>query len=153
MENTISKYLQADETDATAAEEAGTEDREDMAIPEKILAIDSLDPKKGLEYCGEADDYLYALKTYAESSDEKYRQIKESLDNDDLDNYTLIIHSLKSMSKSIGAVSLCEEARELEMSGREGKKDILKKDTPVFLEHYKTLCDQLREGIPADLEI
>ncbi len=65
----------------------------------------------------------------------------------------MIIHSLKSMSKSIGAVSLCEEARELEMSGREGKKDILKKDTPVFLEHYKTLCDQLREGIPADLEI
>ncbi len=76
MENTISKYLQADETDATAAEEAGTEDREDIAIPEKILAIDSLDPKKGLEYCGEADDYLYALKTYAESSDEKYRQLK-----------------------------------------------------------------------------
>ena len=30
-------------------------------------------------------------------------------------------------------------------------KDAL--DTPVFLEHYKTLCDQLRDGIPADLEI
>ena len=151
MENIMCKYLKMD--DDASSEPASMSEDEDLAfVPDEILAIKDLNHKQGLEYCGDAEDYLYALRTYADSSDEKIHQLEDSLSSDDLENYTLIIHSLKSMSKSVGAVSLCEKAKELEISGKAGDKDALMKDTPAFIRDYKTLCDTLKAHIPDDTD-
>ena len=73
-------------------------------IPQSALDIKELDPARGMEYCGDAEDYLFALQTYAESVEDKASQLEESLKEDRMDDYVLLIHSLKSMSKSIGAI-------------------------------------------------
>lgn len=118
-----------------------------IEIPQSILDISALDPERGLEYCGDAEDYLFALQTYAESVEDKASSLEDSLREDRIDDYTLLAHSLKSMSKSIGAMGLYEKAKLLEHFGHEGKKDELKADTEIFVKEYRELGARLREGL------
>ena len=108
-------------------------------LPQELLAIAELNTEKGLEYCGDAEDYLFALETYAESVEEKAASLKKSLDEDRIDDYLLIVHSLKSMSKSVGALGLSDRAKALETAGREGNKDFLQQNTDIFVEDYRAL--------------
>ena len=118
-----------------------------IEIPQSILDISALDHERGLEYCGDAEDYLFALQTYAESVEDKASSLEDSLREDRIDDYTLLAHSLKSMSKSIGAMGLYEKAKLLEHSGHEGKKDELNADTEIFVKEYRELGVRLREGL------
>jgi CheY-like chemotaxis protein len=112
-------------------------------IPEDILGIKELDHNKGLEYCGDAEGYLFALQTYAESVEEKAASIEDCVKNDRIDEYVILTHSLKSMSKSIGAVSLYEKARALEQAGADGDKDTIRSDTESFVAEYRALGEKL----------
>ena len=114
-------------------------------IPAQILEIAALDHEKGLEYCGDAEDYLFALETYAESVEPKAAALEKSLEDGNIDEYVLIVHSLKSMSKAIGATGLSEKAKDLEQAGREGKTDLIKKDTEGFIREYRSLGEKLEK--------
>ena len=114
-------------------------------IPQEILALEALDIETGLDYCGDEEEYLIALRTYGKSTEEKAASLENSLEEGRIDDYVLVAHSLKSMSKSIGAVGLSEKAKEMELAGREGKIDLLKAETENFVKEYKELGTKLNE--------
>ncbi len=143
MEDMMLKYLG---TDAGISHEA-EEDAPCADIPENIRNIKALDCEKGLEYCGDADDYLFALRTYADSVEEKAGQLEACLKEGRADDYTLLMHSLKSMSKSIGALDLHEKAKRLEQAGKEGHIEDLKADTEDFIKEYRKLGSTLNEDL------
>ena len=51
---------------------------------------------------------------------QKIREIRERYKAEDWKNYTILVHALKSTSIGIGATTLGEMAKELEMAGKEG---------------------------------
>ncbi len=144
MEEMLTRYIGGSIREATP--EVHEEKEANRDIPGEILDMDELDCKRGLEYCGDVDDYLFALKTYSESVDEKALNLEESLDKNRIEDFTLIAHSLKSMSNSIGALGLGKRAEALEHAGREGKMDILKKDAADFVRDYRTVGEKLRNA-------
>ncbi|MBQ7678735.1 MAG: response regulator [Butyrivibrio sp.] len=113
-------------------------------LPEIIFECPQLDPEKGMAYCGDADDYIYALDTFEMSIDTKAEQLESCLAQEDIETYTLNVHSLKSTSSAIGATALSERARALEMAGKEGNMEIIRRDTPALLESYRALKPFLR---------
>jgi len=121
------------------------QDESPDGIPAEILEIAALDHEKGLEYCGDAEDYLFALETYAESVRPKAEALEKSLADGNIDEYVLIVHSLKSMSKAIGATGLSEKAKDLEQAGREGKTDLIQNDTESFIREYRSLGEKLEK--------
>ncbi len=116
-------------------------------IPQAVRDMEELDPEKGLEYCGDAEDYVFALQTYAESVEDKAAALEEALKEDRTDDYVLIVHSLKSMSKSIGARHLYEQAKVLEEAGREGRTDTIKTGTEAFVSEYRALGAKLSKEL------
>ncbi len=145
MEHMMIKYLPADSVILCDGEVPEEEDDELGKLPRSIFDHPQLDPAKGIEYCGDADDYLFALETYAISIDTKAIQIEDDLKNGNYDSYTLNVHSLKSTSGAIGATGLSEKAKELEQAAKAGDIDTLKRDTPVLLGEYRQLKDILRD--------
>ena len=117
-------------------------------LPQDILLIHALDHDRGLEYCGDAEDYLFALKTYADSVEEKASALEACLDEDRIGDYTLLIHSLKSMSKAIGALELYEQAKALEKAGADGLKDVILSGTGSFIKEYRALGAELMTALP-----
>ena len=129
-----------------------TENKAQQELLKSVGEIPGLDTAAGLNYSGDEEDYLYALRTYADSVSEKAERLENSLKDVKLDDYSLTVHSLKSMSKSIGAKELHEMAKELEAAGRSGDLETLEKDTPHFLTLYRSLGASLDERVPKDYE-
>lgn len=97
------------------------------------LRIADLDVEQGLLYCGGRQAYLGILERCCEETEQE-RQILEKLyEEQDWKNYTIRVHGLKSTMHSIGAISLFEKAKALEMAGKnedidyilEGHKDMI----------------------------
>lgn len=157
MEEMMLKYVDIDEAsdsstdseepDSQSSSAPGTDDVI-TEVPQEIRDISELDCDKGLDYCGDAEDYLYALRTYADSVADKAGRLENSLEDGNIDDYVLIVHSLKSMSKSIGAIELSEKANRLEQAGRDGDIDGVKADTPEFVKEYRELGSILDKYVP-----
>lgn len=71
--------------------------------------------------------------------------MESSLQDGRMDEYVLMVHSLKSMSKAIGAIELSEQAKTLEFAGREGNLEELENGTKKFIREYRELGTKLKD--------
>ena len=65
--------------------------------------------------------------------------------------YTLRVHSLKSMSRLIGANELADLAADLELAGKQSDVDKLMKKTPKLLSDYRAFLPVLSQLITEDV--
>ena len=114
---------------------------EELAQKENKEIVTSLESQKyidtgiGLSYIGNnVVTYLSILGTYVNKGKEKFNRIGELFENEDWKNYVIEVHALKSSSLSVGAKSLSEEARKLEISGKAG-------DTLYIKEHHEDMMN------------
>ncbi len=141
MEKMMLKYLPKDAITIVdpSADEGDGEGDELKVIPKVLREYDGIDIEKGLDYCGDEDDYMYAVETYARSVDEKAAQIEKNLADKDIERYIINVHSLKSTSLAIGATALSEKAKALEASAKEGETDNIEVNTKELLADYRAL--------------
>ena len=143
MERMMIKYLPRDLVILNSGGEEDAGDDELSKLPDIIFEYRELDPVKGINYCGDAEDYLFAMETFAMSIDVKAAQIENDLKEGDLENLAINVHSLKSTSAAIGAGDLSEKAKALEAASRAGDTARLKNDLPGLLTDYRALKDIL----------
>ena len=84
------------------------------------------------------------LSDYMDTIEEKADTIEKAVADGDLETYTIEVHSLKSVSKSIGALELSELARELEANGRNSEWGPIIARTPAMLAMYRGLYQVIR---------
>ena len=142
IDRTLRKWLPADKV--ISSREAG-----EMALVDKTPydAADSLtwqmegiDVEVGMKYSG-GDENLYReiLSDYMDTIEEKADVIERAVASGDLDTYTIEVHSLKSTSKSIGAMELSELAKDLEINGKNSEWGPIIARTPALLHMYRNL--------------
>ena len=140
MERMMIKYLPIDSVIMnTGEEEPEDEDDELSKLPGIIFDYPQLTPQAGIDYCGSAEDYLFALETFVVSIDTKAEQIETDLEKEDYEALALAVHSLKSTAGAIGAVELSGKAKALELSAKAREEEVLKRDTPLMLKDYRAL--------------
>ncbi|MDC7293855.1 EAL domain-containing protein [Butyrivibrio sp. DSM 10294] len=88
--------------------------------PDWMDKLEEIDPSEGLKNCGSVDSYLSILKVYYESSDMAQRNIETTYEEKNWKDYTSYVHSLKSTSRTIGAMKLSLLAKEMEDAGNAG---------------------------------
>ena len=102
------------------------------------------DPASGMKYC--QDDfafYLSVLEDYAGEYGKKAADLQTYYDNRDWDQYSILVHSLKSTSKMIGADGLHEEARNLEEASRNRDTDTVLRNHGKFMEDYSKMTEAI----------
>lgn len=67
------------------------------------------------------------------------------MESKDWDNYRILVHALKSTSLTIGAVSLSEGAKALEMAAKDGDVDYILSHNQEVMEKYTGLLNVLRK--------
>ena len=147
MEQMIIRYLPEDKVKLV---ELSEEDDALKQLPPAIFGIKELDPAAGIGYCGDAEDYLNALGVYRASIDQKAEDIDQALQSKDMDKYLIMVHSLKSTSRAIGAPDIYELALALERAAKDSDTGLLVKYTPELLKRYRSLKEQLNELFKAD---
>ncbi len=96
-----------------------------------------IDIECGMEYCMEDVEFFHEmLETYIEESAEKKIGLEKFLKEEDIKQYTVMIHAVKSTSKTIGAMGFAEKAFALETAGKEGRLADIKAGHEAVMEEY-----------------
>ncbi len=110
-----------------------------MSFDVELLLPIGIDVKTGLEYTGGRDKFISAMQRYYKASAGNKAKIKEYLDKGDMENFSIVVHSLKSNSRMIGATSLGAKFETLEIASRNGDVATVKEKIGDALEEYETI--------------
>ncbi len=151
LEDMLKKYLPEEclqpskeeepKTESVVGENLSEEDTQTRQVKEKCPEIDL---EVGLKYCIDSMEfYRDVVVEYVKGS--KEQQLEEFFTQKDWHNYLVLIHSLKSVSLSIGAVSVSEHAKELEHACKEENISYVEKEHANFMIEYRVLLSHLKE--------
>ena len=149
LERTLMKYLPKEKIITDFKDEEAQEE----AFPEvdefEPMRLAGIDPDVGLRFCqGDKDLYRSIIIDYAQTSDEKMKNIVEYLAKEDWKNYAISVHALKSTSKTIGAGDLSDIALHLEMAANENDASLIRAEHDTMLDLYQKVVAAIRKAEP-----
>lgn len=127
-------------------EEVTEESNEDEFII-KLRKVHNIFPDTGLEYSGSLQLYKKVVEEYTDTGRSRADLIEQLFEQEDVRNYTIQVHALKSASRVIGATVLSRLAAALEEAGNAGNMTRIKNGTPELLNQYRQLVAQLEQVI------
>ncbi|MGN0312028.1 MAG: response regulator [Lachnospiraceae bacterium] len=113
------------------------------SIISKLSEIPDLDVTTGLHYCLNEKFYEEVLREYLQEAKEE--KMEQYLEQRDWSYYGIAAHSLKSTSLTIGAVSLSEDAKGLELAAKSSDESYILSHHPGVMAKYRNLLSSLRE--------
>ncbi|MDR2584120.1 MAG: response regulator [Fibromonadaceae bacterium] len=124
-------------------EKASEEIKSDIDSEIKIK-IDGVDVKKGIIMTGGTfESYVQTITAFHKDGLKKIEEIKQCLETDNYSLYTTYVHALKSASASLGALDLSEQAKALEIAGRQEDSSFIRLNNPDFLISLETILNNI----------
>lgn len=127
------------------------EEEEDQAETETydsefLNSLTLLDVKKGMNYCMEDEElFREILTSYVE--DQKKDRLEEAYAVENLEEYRVFIHAVKSSSRTIGADQLGEEALKLEEAAKREDIGFIRANHHKVMRDYAEILSQVREAL------
>ncbi len=145
LEELIIRYLPPEKIELIDADEVAAEDvREEMRNEDQDF-INAYQAAEGLSYnvaiasCGDVSVLKDSAITFYKTIDERAAEIRGFMEKEEVADYTIKVHALKSSARIVGAVDLSIKAEYLERCGNEGNIDEIKKRTDDLLTDYLAL--------------
>ena len=115
----------------------------DLSREEQLARLDGIDTASGIRNCaGSVDAYYQLLQTYASSN--LLHLLQGFFEKEDLANYTVIAHSIKGASQSIGALDVAEKAYALERAGKRNDINYIWDHHDELAEEYGDILEMLK---------
>jgi signal transduction histidine kinase/CheY-like chemotaxis protein/HPt (histidine-containing phosphotransfer) domain-containing protein len=128
-----------------AMDEQEEQVKDASGILEKVEEL-GISTKMGLGYCADdAEFYVGIMKDYVEAFSEKKNALETFYQEKNWKEYRTVIHSVKSASKTIGAVELSEDARLLEDAAAQENEAYLTEKHDIVLSEYEDLACKLQQ--------
>lgn len=103
---------------------------------EEIPVIGDLDVPTAVKLLGTVKLFRKLLKEYYKAIPNKAKKVRSCVEKEDWAAYTIEVHSLKSLSRQIGANELSDMAAELEKAGNSRNTRFIRRYTELMLEKY-----------------
>ena len=113
-----------------------------------ILRSGGIHPEAGLVFCQQKEDlYCDLLREYEAAAGENTAALQKYLDEKDWQNYGILVHALKSSSRTIGADGLAGRAAALEQAAREGREGEILAGSGPLLDAYGIAAEAIRKAL------
>ncbi len=145
LEELIIKYLPPEKIELIDPDEAQINEAkdgialEDEAFIAAYQAADKLSYNVAIASCGDTTVLKDSAITFYKTIEERADEIRTLAENEDILNYTIRVHALKSSARIVGAVELSVRAEYLERCGNEGNIGEIKAKTEDMLKEYESL--------------
>ena len=149
----VGKYWDID--GPAASDRIGESEERQSVLPKWLDEISEIDKASAMANCGSAESFMSVLTVFHKTAKDKADEIEELYNKDDIQNYTIKVHALKSSARIIGAYKLSEMAKKLEDAGKSGDDDFIRDNTDALLLRYRDLdsklsaLDEKTDGLPA----
>jgi len=115
-----------------------------MAENNMVIEIPEVDVKSGLDLCdGNVDIYLNALRIFANGTPPDLEKLK-GVSAETLKDYSVTVHSVKSMSRYIGAEKARDTAKQLEAMADNGDLAGVLAQNENFIKYAATVVGNVR---------
>ena len=148
LEAMLKKYLPMSKVTMVKAndEPKREETKSDDLAPLRAAGVDT---DKGIANCGgEKSFYIEMLAEYISGSAEKKEKMAKHLADNNLKEYGVIVHSIKSTSATIGVMNVSSRALLLEKAANEGDRTYIDVDHPGFMEEYDKIISVIKTVVP-----
>ena len=109
--------------------------------------IPGINSEAGLDlYGGEMDIYIGAMESYAANTPRVIDSLK-NVNMDNLKDYAVNVHGLKSVSLTIGAEDLGEKAKKLEFLAKSGDLAGVLADNEELLKDANVLVEDIKKWL------
>ena len=130
--------VSAKESSVTTDSTVDMDDLEDM-LPQINLTA-------GLANCNDnITIYLDILRILYDDADQQLSELQKLWTEKDYPNFIILIHAIKAQLLNIGYILLAEDARALELAGKENRFEFIEEHLDAFVDSYKDLKKQLAE--------
>ena len=106
-----------------------------------ILDKANIDVNSGVELLGDMEMYNETLQDFLDEIEDKMAKIEKYKNSNDMENYAIEVHSLKSDCKYIGFMHLADIAYDHELKSKEKNIEYVKA-------HFKELEEEYNRVIP-----
>ena len=103
------------------------------------INIPGIDIQQAIKNSGSTELFLELLNDVYKLMDDKSNHVEAYMNEKDISNYTVLVHSLKTTCQMIGAMELREQFYNLEMLGKENQLEQIEKLTPAVLNSFRSL--------------
>ena len=149
LEPMVRKYLP--ESMVTEAEAEEEENPLDSSFLVRLREVKGLDVSAGIRNCGDASAYETSIRLFASNGFDNLREIRRTVEERDINNFTIRIHSLKTAARIVGAVRLSIVAGRLEGCGDRKDEAGIELGAPGLMKSYEELINSI-EALRKDTE-
>ena len=146
LDAVIMEWVRDKDTEITYSE-INAEEQAHSGIDWQNLSkkISGLDVTKGIErFHGDKEVYLQVLQSYAGNTPPLLKSAK-AVTEENLSDYAIVVHGLKSSSRGIGAEPVGVRAEALEKAAKEGNFEFVKANNAEFVEAAEKLVNALND--------
>ena len=107
---------------------------------DKVLFLkqNGIDVDTALTYLGDMETFDEILKDFYDGLDNQMSELEQTKNNNDMPNYAILVHALKSNCRSLGITDFASLAYEEEMQSKAGNSAFIN-------EHYPKLAAKKEE--------
>ena len=105
-----------------------------MNEKQKYLADNGVNFEQALSYLGDMETFDEILKDFYDGMDCQMEEIEKYKNMNDMANYAILVHALKSNCRSLGIIPFADVAYQHEMAGKENNVSFVE-------QHYNELVD------------
>lgn len=110
--------------------------------------------QSGIQYCrGDKTFYVELLSQFARESASKETRIWDFYQQNDLENYRIQVHALKSAAKMVGADDLSEMARQAEEAAKNRDESYIREHQEELMAGYRDVVQHIEEVLGSDEDI
>lgn len=110
----------------------------------QILKDNNIDIQAGISYCGDEAKYIASLQRYYRLYESNFTKMRECIQGEQLQEFTILVHALKSNSKMIGANELSQFAATMEAAGKAGDLETIKGNFDDLIEKYRGTIEVIK---------
>lgn len=144
MSRWIPKEKQIHEEDMGESEGV-SQTEEDVFSQMNIEEIDKDFAKN--QFANDWESYQEILTIFYTEAEEKIALLKQYGDEKKYPEYVIEVHALKSVAANIGAASLAEHAKNMEMAGKEQRYERIGEKGDELIQEYKDLLGKIKPYI------
>ena len=141
MEKMLLEYLPEEKVEkadsqSTSVDEFGSVEREHQDLKKAGIDVDS-----GLTYCmNDMEFYESILAEFARDYTDKAEKLNTYKKDKNWKNYSILIHSVKSSARTIGAKELAARALDLEKASADGNEAVIMQNHDSVMVLYEGTC-------------
>lgn len=113
----------------------------------EILQQNGIDAANGIQLCGEETIYKDVLQSFLNHSGEQLLQMEQYKQEGLYEDYTILVHGIKSAAATMGANELSGKAKEHEMAGKRGDYGFILSDFDNLKHSYEKTTQAIDEQL------